>query len=297
MAYNVGGQVVKKFVAIALALLFVASTSAMAGVITLKADRDSQLVDAGCGGNSNKGNGGKFYYSTASTDWLSDTVVLSWDLSEVTLGPGEYVASGFVTLYNSAGGPSNYAWHVKCFPLKKTWVEGVGVPPDGFGGGGYPWGPCQVGDSCKNYQVVRTTTVTGDNWVELATDGLAWQVPGATGDDDCDKTRPFVDADLVGAGVSGVGSPLGDLPLTDDGCDVVEEWITGGLDNNGIVLMLASFRDGGSVMHLGTRESGCTGPDQCPGASAAELTLEIVPEPATIALLGLGVVGLIRRRR
>jgi hypothetical protein len=50
-------------------------------------------------------------------------------------------------------------------------------------------------------------------------------------------------------------------------------------------------------MHLATREYGCTGAGQCPGPYAAELTIEVLPEPGCLAVLGLGVVGLMRRRK
>jgi hypothetical protein len=142
----------KKALVIAVALLFVASANLSAREVTLDADRDSQLMSAGCNGNSNKGNGGKFYYDVSGNGTESgDTVLLSWDLSGVSLAAGEYVASGQLELF-CAGGTSNYDFNVKCYPMSKTWGEGVGVPPDGFGGEGYPWGPCSVGDSCHNYQ-------------------------------------------------------------------------------------------------------------------------------------------------
>lgn len=286
----------KRATILAIVVLLAASGSLTAATVTLDAARDTQLMDAGCGGNSNKGHGGKYYYSVPVGVESGDTVLLSWDFSGISLDTGEYVASGALTLY-CAGGASNYDLQVDCYPLLKTWGEGTGMPPDGFGGSGYPWGPCQVDDSCQNYQIVQTTQVTGDAWVELATGGVAWHAPGATGDNDCDKTRQIVDAILAGGPVGGLGDSLGTMPLTAAGCGVVEDWIDGGLTNNGLVMILTGIRDPSSVMHLGTRETGCIGPAACPGLAAAELTLEIVPEPATLLLLGIGGVGLMLRRK
>jgi len=62
-------------------------------------------------------------------------------------------------------------------------------------------------------------------------------------------------------------------------------------------MVLTNHRSGGSSMHLASREYACTGPGQCPGAYAPELKIEILPEPASMALLGLGAVALVRRRR
>jgi hypothetical protein len=118
------------------------------------------------------------------------------------------------------------------------------------------------------------------------------------GDNDCDKTRMMIDATLAGASIGGQGDSLGVLPLTAAGCGVAEDWIDTDLANNGLVMILADNRDPNSVMHLGTRERGCAGPAACPGVAAAELTLEILPEPATMLLLAGGAcLTLLRRRR
>ena len=281
----------------ALVLLFVASSGALARNVVLDSSRDSQLMNAGCGGNSNKGHGGKFFYSVPQGVTSADTVLLGWDLGGVTLAAGEYVASGTVSFY-SAGGGNNCVWTLQCYPMKKTWVEGVGVPVDGFGGGSYPWGPTSVGDSCQNYQVVSTVGPGSGSFATeiVATAGTAWHALGATGANDCDTAKPMTTGTLTAVSV-GDKQPLGGVPLTAVGCGVVEDWIDGSVVNNGMVMILTSQRPGGSVMHLATREYACTGPAQCPGAYAPELEIEILPEPASMALLGLGAVVLFRRRK
>ena len=264
-----------------LVLLFVATSGAMARVITLDASRDSEL----CSNDSNKGLGGKFYCPV--------NVLIGWDLSGVSLDPGEYVASGKVTLFHTDGGPSTYSYDVVAYPLVKTWVEGIGIPPGGYGTGGYPWGPVSVGDATYTYQIV-TAVVPDASFGALPSAGIAWAGLGATGAADSDQTRALVNSNLAGAGVGGLGSSLGSMPLTADGCDVVEDWINGGLANNGVVMVLTDVRPG-IVVHMGTRETGGAPPG--PGVAAPELELEILPEPASLALLGLGGLAMLRRRK
>jgi len=264
-----------------LVLLFVASSGAMAYVITLDADRDSEL----CNTDSNKGLGGKFYCPV--------NVLMSWDLSGVALAPGEYVASGKLTLFHGAGGPSTYSYDVVAYPLVKTWGEGIGIPPDGYGGGGWPWGPVSLGDSTYTYQIVQQV-VADPNYQFVASGGVPWAGLGATGAADSDQSRPLVQSNLAGAGVGGAGASLGSLPLTAAGCGVVEDWITGGLANNGVVMILTDVRPG-SVLHMGTRETAGAPPG--PGVAAAELELDIVPEPASMLLLLGGIAAIVRRRK
>jgi len=263
-----------------LVLLFVASSGAMAYVVTLDADRDSEL----CNTDSNKGLGGKYYCPA--------NVLMSWDLSGVTLGPGEYVASGKLTLFNSTGGPSNYNYDVVAYPLVKTWGEGIGIPVDGYGGEGWPWGPVSVGDSTYTYQIV-SQVVADPNYQFVASAGTPWAGLGATGAADSDQTRPLVQSNLAGGPVSGAGASLGSLPLTAAGCGVVEDWINLGLANNGVVMIFTDL--GGSVLHLGTRETAGAPPG--PGVAAAELELTIVPEPASMLLLLGGIAAVVRRRK
>jgi len=271
----------KNFAVTGLVLLFVASSGAMAYVVTLDADRDSEL----CNTDSNKGLGGKYYCPAH--------VLMSWDLSGVTLGPGEYVASGKVTLFHSNASGSNYSYDVVAYPLLKTWGEGIGVPPGGYGTEGWPWGPVSLGDSTYTYQIVQQV-VADPNYQFVASAGIPWAGLGATGAADSDQSRPLVQSNLAGAAVGGLGTSLGSLPLTVAGCGVVEDWINLGLANNGVVMIFTDVRSGGSVMHLGTRETGGTPPG--PGVAAAELELTILPEPASMLLL-IGALPFLRRRR
>ena len=276
----------KKVTVVGLVLLFVAANGAMARVITLDASRDSILMST----DSNKGNHGNNY-----TDSGGSRILMGWDLSGVSLAAGEYVASGTVRLYSSSGG-SNYNFDVDCYPLVKTWVEGVGT--DGsYGGTGWPWGPVSIGDATWTYQIVNSR-VADANYTYVADGGTAWAGAGASGttgaSKDCDGARQMVDALLSGS--AGDGDVAGNLPLTAAGCAVAEDWIDGDLTNNGLVMVL-TYTEGNSVIHVGTRERGCASAANAPGAYAPELELEILPEPGCLALLGLGAIGLLRRKR
>ncbi len=278
----------KRAIVAALVLLFAASGSLMARDVTVDSSKDLWLCAQGSG-DANAGTNGKLIYEAGAGDGY---VAVAWDLSGITLALGEYVASATIQFYG-AGGPSNCSYHLGIYPLKKTWVEGTGS--SGFGGTGYPWGPTSVGDACKNYQVVTTTTVATGGWITLATGGTAWQVAGAQGANDAYRDKAMTTGTWTASGINDKAAYT-DIPLTATGCDVVEDWIDGGLTNYGLVIDFTDVRSGGSVCHLASREYG-TDAANLPGAYAPELIIEILPEPGCMALLGLGTVVLFRRRK
>lgn len=285
----------KSAIPVLLTVVLMTAGQVLADAITVDAAKDNWLGNAGCSGNSNRGNGGKYFYSVSMDTVSTDTMVIAWDLRGVALGPGQYVESAGIQFY-SAGGGNNFVFDVAAYALKKAWQEGTAGAP-GYGGTGYPWGPANVGDCTQNYQIVSATDPDSGGWVALAADGTPWGGLGATGTDDCDQTRPMTTGQWTAVGVGDM-VPLGNaISLSADGCGIVEDWITGALDNNGMVIILTGRRDLGNVGHIATREYTVADPSGAPGPYAAELTFNIVPEPTCFGLLGLGLVGLLRRRR
>lgn len=283
----------KKVVLLAVLAALVVAAASPGAPIVLQASKDNPLASGG-GGVTNKGLGGLAYTEAA------ETLLLQFDFSGVVLGPNQIVESASLELFSGHVGGYKYDWQVAARPLRSAWGEGQGVPSDGYGGTGFPWGPVSVGDATHMYREVTAVGVApaGHPFAGqvIATDGIPWEVPGGTGTNQDAYPQLMINQAVHGpqAGYP-PGTSLAVLDLTAEGCSVLEEWITGALPNYGLVLSQAELASG-SNWRLAMREFGMT-PGTAPCAFAPTLTLNIVtvPEPLTLGLLG--VVAALRLRR
>lgn len=159
-----------------LVLLFVAS-GLMAQTTRqdeLYSTKDNHLMDA-FGGGTNKGLGGMFYWEEA------DTVLYQWDVSGVTVAATETIHKAEIELFSCDIGPYAWQYQMTAFPMRDAWQEGVGVPTDGYGGKGFPWGPTSAGDATYSWRSVTTVGpgVAPFDTQTVGTAGVAWEVAGA----------------------------------------------------------------------------------------------------------------------
>jgi len=253
--------------------------------VTLTASKDSGLYKAAASGNSNRGDDGRFDIGVGS-----DSALLQFDLSGVSLAVGESIASATLTISSASAGPFNYNFaNLEAFPMVAPWQEGVGNSGS-TGGTGFPWGPASVGDAVFNYKTVATVGVGAApfNTTTVATGGTAWNVAGALGLGTDILNRKIIDEATSGTG-NAVGQVLVEAPLTADGLNVLGEWIAGTLDNNGFNLLVQTGNGTGSW-----RAASSEFPTV---AARPELEILIVPEPISLSLLAVCGLGLLRRRR
>ncbi len=258
-----------------LVLLFVAS-GLMAQTTRqdeLYATKDSHLMDV-FGGGTNKGLGGMFYWEE------TDTVLYQWDVSGVSVAATETIHKAEIELFSCDIG--HYAWQYQmtAFPMRDAWQEGVGVPNDGYGGKGWPWGPTSVGDATYTWSSVTAVGLGAPPFdaYTVGTAGVAWEVAGGLGTTSDCYDRKMMDCPFVGVqGPYPEGISYGLLPFTPEGLAVLAEWIGGSLANNGLVIAHENT-DPGAFCNIrpATRERGAT-PATAPGALAPRLWITIGP--------------------
>ena len=321
----------------------------------LYAAKDSHLMDA-FGGGTNKGLGGMFYWEDL------DTVLYQWDVSGITIAATETIHKAEIELFSCDIGPYAWQYQMTAFPMRDPWQEGVGVPTDGYGGKGFPWGPTSVGDATYTWKSVTAVGpgVAPFDTQTVGTAGVAWEVAGALGTTSDCYDRKMMDYHFTGVqGPYPEGVSYGLLPFTGEGLTVVADWIDGSLDNNGLVLahentdpavycnLRPASRERQTVAgtspptlwitigpHFGdANEDGCVdgldyvawsnnyepgvlgktwvqgdfdGSGEVDGLdyvmwsnnyNAGVCPPGAIPEPATMALLAIGALALIRRRR
>ena len=224
-----------KLCVLLLVMLFAASGDAMAQDWTdveLSVTKDSHMILA-FGGGTNKGNGGMFYFED------DDTALYQWDVSGVVVPDGKEIRGASIELYSCDMGPYHWDYRIRCYPMRAPWQEGVGIPNDGYGGKGWPWGPTSVGDATYNWSSVATVGLGVDPF-HLYTVGLTgtpWETPGGLGTTSDCYPRLMSDAYTEGAqGSYPEGVSYGLWPMTDEGLLVIQEWMANTLDNNGLVL-------------------------------------------------------------
>jgi hypothetical protein len=95
------------------------------------------------------------------------------------------------------------------------------------------------------------------------------------------------------------------MDLTPTGLDVLTDWADGSLVNNGMSLWFevdhGDPREGGSfgdrsTWRVASREWSPALGEVPPGDGAPELVLQIVPEPTSLLLLGMGIFGFLVKR-
>ena len=276
---------VKYLVPCVVVLCLVAGVVQADRIVTLTATKDSGLYQAAAGGNSNRGDDGRFDVIPGS-----DSALLQFDLSGLSLAAGEVIGSATLSIFSASSKPFQYDFaNLEAYPMAAPWQEGVGNSGS-TGGTGFPWGPASVGDAVFNY---KTVTAVGAGAAPfdttlVATAGTSWAVTGALGLGTDMVNRKIIDVATSGS-ISAVGAVLVEAPFTADGLNVLTEWSEATLDNNGLHLLVPAGSTSG-----GWRAASSEFPT---AAYRPELEILVVPEPVSFSLLALGGLALIRRRR
>ena len=281
----------KKVLVLALVVAFASSSAMAVRVVTLESVKDVGLwgnsgtpTDAS---GSNRGLGGRMDITTTG---VGNSSLVQFDLSGVLL-PGETISAGVVNLYGARGGGTN-GIQVVGYPVAAPWVEGLGTTGGVVGSTGFPWGDAATGDVCYDYKSIGSVIVaaTFGNYKvadHAIADHTAWVAGGCKGIGTDVLVTKMID-ETVNNGSFSLGTLINGFTVLPAGVGVLNQWAAGTLDNNGISMWSPNVGDGKWDVRAGTRELAGAEP---------ELVLTIIPEPATMCLLGLGAIALIRRRK
>jgi len=248
----------------ALLLACFGSLSLQAETISLNPVADTTLIEYAA--DANLGGAGFFNGGTTGNGYRN-RALMQFTLSDL-IPAGAIINSATLTLDivrqpASELQPSPFGLH----RMLTSWGEGDKIPEEGSPGLGSP------------------ATDGEATWLYRSLGGQAWAAPGGLAGDDFSTTASST------AFVYGIGDPV-QFESTLDIIADAQHWLNNPQANFGWLLMTETEEVTKSARSFASREDASGGP-------ILVIDFTPVPEPATIGLLGLGLVafGILRRRQ